>query len=234
MEKHKFSHLADDVAEIPLFSGLPRENIEELASIVVDKNTPRNHLIFSEGDLADGFYVVIGGRVKIFKLSLDGKEQIIHIFGPGEPFGEVPVFQGKHFPAHAESLSDCRLFFFPRTAFVSLIKNNPSLALNMLAELSRRLRAMTVMIEDLSLKEAPGRLAAYLLYLSRRSGGSDELMLDIAKVQLASLLGTTPETLSRILGKLVRQGLIESSGPRIQILDRESLEVLASEGKLLE
>ena len=234
MERHGDAHVADFVADIPLFSGLPRENIEELSSIVVDKNIPRNHLIFSEGDVADGFYVVIAGRVKIFKLSLDGKEQIIHIFGPGEPFGEVPVFQGKHFPAHAESLSKSRLFFFPRTAFVSLIKSNPSLALNMLAELSRRLRAMTVMIEDLSLKEAPGRLAAYLLYLSKQRGGGDELTLDIAKVQLASLIGTTPETLSRILGKLVRQGLIESHGPRILIMDRESLEMLASEGKLLD
>ena len=234
MGKYSDANLADYVAEIPLFSGLPRGNIEELSSIVVDKNIPRNHHIFSEGDAADGFYVVVEGRVKIFKLSFDGKEQIIHIFGPGEPFGEVPVFQGKHFPAHAESLSKGRLFFFPRAAFVSLIKSNPSLALNMLAELSRRLRAMTVMIEDLSLKEAPGRLAAYLLYLSRQSGGSDELTLDIAKVQLASLIGTTPETLSRILGKLVRQGLIESSGPRIMIIDRESLEMLAFEGKLLE
>ena len=117
--------------------------------------------------------------------------------------------------------------FFPRAAFVDLIRNDPSLALNMLAVLSQRLRRFTMLVEDLSLKEVPGRLAAYLLYLSEREKGSADLAMDISKTQLASLLGTIPETLSRILSRMTRERLIQSSGRRYQILDRKGLEDLA-------
>ncbi|MFP3866672.1 MAG: Crp/Fnr family transcriptional regulator [Desulfobacteraceae bacterium] len=219
--------IPQQLANIPLFEGLPEEHYADLAAIVIDRNFRKGETIFSEGDAGNGFYVVVAGRVKIFKLSREGKEQILHLFGAGEPFGEVPVFAGQRFPANAEALEDCRCFFFPRTAFVELIKGNPSLALNMLAVLSRRLRQFTRLIEDLSLKEVPGRLAAYLLYLSHQRGGAEAVELDIPKTLLAGLLGTIPETLSRILGKMVRQGLIETNGPRIRIVDRPGLHELA-------
>lgn len=201
--------------------------------IVTDQTFGKGEAIFSEGEDADGFYVVITGRVKIFKLSPDGKEQILHFFGPGEPFGEVPVFTGQHFPASAEVMEESRAFFFPRKSFVDLIKRNPSLALNMLAILSKRLRRFAALIDDLSLKEVPGRLAAYLLYLSDQNRGAKVLELAVTKAQLASLLGTIPETLSRILGKLSSQGLIESDGRRIRIMDREGLRDLAESGRRL-
>lgn len=214
----------------PLFEGLPSGHLEALAMIVVDQDVNRGELIFSEGDNGKGFYVVVSGRVKIFKVSSEGKEQILHIFGPGEPFGEVPVFAGRQFPANAEAMEKSRVFFFPRAAFIDLIKANPELALNMLAVLSMRLRRFTVLIEDLSLKEVPGRLAAYLLYLSESKQGTRHLELDITKTQLASLLGTIPETLSRILGRMNKRGLIETEGPRIRILDMEGLKELAEAG----
>jgi len=221
------------IASIPLFEGLPEEQHRELSMIVVEQTFARRQIIFSEGDRGAGFFVVIAGRVKIFKLSSEGKEQILHIFGPGEPIGEVAVFQGRDFPAHAEALEETRLFFFPRDALVDLIKRNPSLALNMLAVLSRRLRTFAVLIDDLSLKEVPGRFAAHLLYLSEQNKGAQDLELSITKGQLASLLGTIPETLSRILARMSGDGLIESDGPRIRILDREGLEDLAEFGKYL-
>ena len=222
--------IIEQISSIPLFRGLPGKHIEDLAMIVVDQVFRRGQIIFSEGDEGTGFYVVIWGRVKIFKLSPEGKEQILHIFGPREPFGEVPVFTGQHFPANAEAMEESRIFYFPRDSFIRLIEKNPSLALNMLAVLSRRLHRFTRLIDDLSLKEVPGRLASYLLYLSEQKRGSDELELNITKGQLASLLGTIPETLSRILGRMTRQGLIESEGPRIKILDRQGLEDLAGYG----
>ncbi|OPX20717.1 MAG: transcriptional regulator [Desulfobacca sp. 4484_104] len=222
--------IPSQLAAIPLFEGLSEENYADLAAIVLDKVFHKGQTIFSEGEEGNGFYVVVAGRLKIFKLSREGKEQILHIFGAGEPFGEVPVFAGQRFPANAEALEDCRVFFFPRAAFVELIKRNPSLALNMLAVLSRRLRQFTLLIEDLSLKEVPGRLAAYLLYLSHQQAGSDEVELDIPKNLLASLLGTIPETLSRILARMIRQGLIEAEGPRIKIVDRQGLQALAVVG----
>ncbi len=218
------------MASIPLFEGLPKEEHEELAMIVVDQVFRRGQTIFTEGDDATGFYVGITGRVKIFKLSFEGKEQILHIFGPGEPFGEVPVFTGQHFPANAEALEESRVFFFPRESFIGLIKKTPSISLNMLAVLSMRLRRFTHLIDDLSLKEVPGRLSAYLLYLSDQEKGASALELTITKGQLASLLGTIPETLSRIFGKMTGQGLIEVDGPRIRILDRQGLEDLAETG----
>lgn len=220
--------LTDQVAAIPLFQGLSRGECEDLAMIVVDQVIRRGQTIFEEGDEGEGFYVVVSGRVKVFKLSPDGKEQILHIFGAGEPFGEAAVFAGEKFPANAEALEESRVFFFPRPAFVELIGQNPSLALNMLAVLSRRLRKLSSLVEDLSLKEVPGRLAAYLLYLSEGNKKAVEVQLDVSKNQLASLLGTIPETLSRILAKLTREGFIKSNGPRqIRLLDRKGLEELA-------
>jgi CRP-like cAMP-binding protein len=218
------------IARVPLFEGLPSGQIEDLAMIVTDQLFKKGETIFSEGEDGNGFYVVITGRVKIFKLSPEGKEQILHFFGPGEPFGEVPVFAGQQFPANAEAMEESRIFFFPRKSFVDLVKRNPSLALNMLAVLSKRLRRFAALIDDLSLKEVPGRLAAYLLYLSDQNKGSKDLELAITKAQLASLLGTIPETLSRILGKLGSQGLIETDGRRIRILDEEGLRDLAESG----
>ena len=221
--------LTDQIAAIPLFQGLSRGEYEDLAMIVVDQVIRKGQTIFEEGNEGSGFYVVLSGRVKVFKLSPDGKEQILHIFGAGEPFGEAAVFAGEKFPANAEALEESRVFFFPRLAFVELIGQNPSLALNMLAVLSRRLRKLASLVEDLSLKEVPGRLAAYLLYLSEVKKGGVEVQLDVSKNQLASLLGTIPETLSRILAKLSREGFIKSTGPRqIQLLDRKGLKELAS------
>lgn len=221
------------ISAIPLFDGLPPDQLEALAEIGLSKHFNKGQIIFSEGDEADGFYVVVEGTVKIFKLSVEGKEHILHIFEPGEPFGEVPVFAGEHFPAHAEAIAKSRLLFFPRDAFIDLIKQVPSLALNMLATLSARLRQFTVKIEHLSLKEVPGRLADYLLYLSDEEGGEGSVDLNISKQQLASLLGTIPETLSRILARMTKQGLIEMDGRHITIKDRPALEELATTGKPL-
>jgi CRP-like cAMP-binding protein len=219
--------LSDQITSIPLFQGLARKQYEDLAMIVVDQVIPRGKMIFSQGDEAVGFYVVISGRVKVFKLSPEGKEQILHIFGAGEPIGEVAVFAGEKFPACAEALEESRVFFFPRPAFVDLIGKNPSVALNMLAVLSRRLRKFAGLVEDLSLKEVPGRLAAYLLLLSEQQKNAIDFELDVSKNQLASLLGTIPETLSRILARMEKEKLIKPEGKRIAILNRKELEELS-------
>ncbi len=224
-ESKKMNH--KDLNQIPLFEGLPEHQLQDLESIAISKSFSRGNTIFSENDPGSGFYVVARGKVKIYKISSDGKEQILHIFGPGEPFGEAPVFEGKRFPAHAIAIEDCVVLYFPRIAFIDLVKKNPSLALSMLAVLSRRLRRFAALVEDLSLKEVPTRLAAHLIYLSDNSVDRAELSLDISKNQLAGLLGTIPETLSRILAKMVKKGLIEIQGPNIRIIDRVALDDLA-------
>jgi CRP/FNR family transcriptional regulator len=224
--------VAERIARIALFEGLPQEQLDELSRIVVEQGFKKGQSLFADGMKAAGMYGIISGKVKIYKMSLEGKEQILHIFGEGEFFGEVPVFAGGNYPAHAEALEDSRFLFFPRAEFVRLIQREPSLAMNMLAILSLRLRRFTHLIEDLSLKEVPGRLAAYLLYMSDRDGGSSSLELDITKGQLASVLGTIPESLSCILGRMSQQGLIRVEGRKIEILDREALEGLAAGEKL--
>jgi CRP/FNR family transcriptional regulator len=224
----------DIISRIPLFNGLPKDQLRAINQIAVEKKVNKGEAIFSEGDEGKGFYVVLEGRVKIYKVSAEGKEQILHIFGQGQPFGEVPVFAGQKFPANAQAIAKGRLLFFPRTAFVALITENPSLSLNLLAIMSSKLREFTVQIENLSLKEMPARLASYLIFLADEQQSEDAVTLGISKGQMASILGTIPETLSRIFAKLSGQDLIRVQGPKIALLDREGLEDLAEFGKGLE
>lgn len=220
-----------EIAGASLFNGLPTDQLEGLAQICLDQKLEKGQLLFSEGGSAKGFYLVVAGKIKIYKLSMEGKEQILHIFGPGEICGEVPVFAGGSYPANAEAIEPAEVLFFPRSALVELIRREPSLALNMLGILSQRLRRFTHLVEDLSLKEVPGRLAAYLIFLGERSGEPETVELDITKAQLASLLGTIPETLSRILAKMAQQEIISVEGRKITVVDRKALEILAAGGK---
>jgi len=220
------------ISNIPLFKGLPQSQLEKIEKIAVKKNLKKGELIFSEDDESNGFYIIARGRVKIYKVSMEGKEQILHIFGHGEPFGEVPVFSGSVFPANAKVIEKCSLIFFPRKAFIQLISENIPIVLNMLGVLSMRLRQFTVQIENLSLKEVPGRLAGYLLLLAEEQQSEDLIRLNISKGQLASLLGTIPETLSRIFSKMNDSGLIEVEGRSIKIFDTAGLENLAVYGKI--
>lgn len=215
------------LGNVPLFKDLPKNQLERLARTTVYRTAKRGEMIFSEGQEATGFYVTVRGRVKIFKVSPEGKEQILHIMGFQEPFGEVPVFSGSNFPASAQAIEESLLVFFPRDAFVELITNDPSLAMNMLAVLSKRLRQFANLIEELSLKEVPGRLASYIVYLSKRSKDADELELDIPKTLLAHFLGTIPETISRALARMASDGIILVEGRKISILDRKRLEELS-------
>ncbi|MCP4350559.1 MAG: Crp/Fnr family transcriptional regulator [Desulfobacterales bacterium] len=217
----------DIIANTPIFKGLPENQLQGIRQIAVEKHFSKGSTIFLQGDEGNGFYIVADGKVKIFKISSEGKEHILHIFGSGEPFGEVPVFSGQSFPANAEAIAKSRLLFFPRAAFAKLITDNPSLALNMLAVLSMRLREFAARIESLSLKEVPARLAGYLIVLAEEQGTSDAVELNISKGQLASILGTIPETLSRIFAKMTDQGLIEVNGRNIRLLNRTELDEVA-------
>jgi CRP/FNR family transcriptional regulator len=214
---------ADIIESTALFEGLRREEVEAVATLMYEKRFGKGETLFFEGDEADGFYLVSRGQIKVFKINPMGKEHILHIFGPGEPVGEVPVFSGQPFPATAEAIINSTTYFFPRSDFVSLIEKNPSIALNMLAVLSHRLRQFATQIENLSLKEVPARLAGYLLYTAEEQGSDDVVRLPVSKGQLASLLGTIPETLSRIFARMSEDGLIRVEGRSIIILDRDGL-----------
>lgn len=221
------------IASIPLFHGLTPQQCAALGAIAVRKYYSRGQIFFSEGDEAIGFYVILSGKVKIFKLSSEGKEQIFHILEDHEPFGEAAVFAGEHYPASAQALSETPVLFFPTRQFVDLIMRQPSLALSMLALLSMRLRKLTLLVENLSLKEVPGRLAAHLLYLGANHGDSQAIPLDVSKNQMAGLLGTIPETLSRILKRMTDEKLIKADARTISILDKKGLTELAEGNRRL-
>jgi len=213
----------------PLFEGLPDEQMAEIRRIAVSRQVKKGEIIFSQGDAGNGFYIIAGGVVKVFTVSAEGKEQILHILSDGEPFGEVAVFTGRPFPAHAEALTDCRLWYFPRAAFVGLVENLPSLSLNMIALLCIRLHQFAAQVESLSLKAVPSRLAAYLIYLAEEQKAEDRVSLKISKGQLAGLLGTIPETLSRVLARLTDQGTISVDGKSIRLRDIDALQELSGQ-----
>jgi len=223
---------ASIISAIPIFKGLQEGQLSDLAEIAVEKHFSKGQIIFLEGDEGKGFFVVYSGLVKIYKISSEGKEKILRLVKPHDIFGPVPLFSGETYPASADAMKSTKAFFFPRNVFINLIKKNPDIALNMLDALSDRLRQFTIQVEDLSLKEIPGRLATYFLQVSKEESRSDVFTLEITKAQIANLLGTTPETLSRVLSRMREAGIIEDKGKKIKILDIESLKNLAEGAKL--
>ncbi len=214
------------IKAVPVFSPLAEDVLKMLASDAITSDHQKGEIIFSQGDSASGFHLLVKGRVKIFKLSAEGKEQILHIFMPGQMFGEAAVFYGGSFPANAIALEDSSTLVIPKSSLVRAVSKDSEVAMNMLGVLSARLMQFSDLIENLSLKEVPGRLAAYLM-LKAADSNSETILLDITKNQLASILGTIPETLSRILTRLDRRGIISVSGKSITILNRDMLKELA-------
>src|SRR6056297_201813 len=215
------------VQKVSLFQNLDEKQLQEIASVCQVVKYNKNQNIFSQGERAKGFYVVLSGKVKVFKLSLEGKEQILHIFGPKEPFGEVPVFAGDTFPAYAEPIENSELMFFPLNKLNVAFAQNPSLAMNMLSVLAQRLRMFTNLVEDLSLRELPSRLAAFIMHLQDEQGGATTVNLGISKGNLSKILGTTQESLSRVFKRMNDAGIILLDKRMITILDDGQLEDLA-------
>ncbi len=217
--------------KIPFFSDMPEDDLEKIKSIVIDKKYSKRAHVFSEGQEADGFYFVNSGKVKIFKLSPEGKEHVLHICGAGEMFAEAAMFSGKAYPAYAETIAESSLLFIQKKKFLELIKNDPEISIKMLGALSTKLRKFAATIEDLSLKEVSARLARYLIELADKNK-SNKFKLDMKKTDLALKLGTVSETLSRTLKKLKDKGVIDSDKNQITALDMESLNEIANGMKI--
>lgn len=213
----------------PFFAGLSELDLDALMEIARIREHARGELLFSDGEEATGFFLVLDGKVKVYKLSPDGKERILHIIHPGGTFAEAAIFGDGLYPAYAEPLQTSMLLFLPKDGFVNLLMNNGRVAINMIAGLSRFLRQFANQIEDLTFKDVPSRLARYLMGLSQ--GSRQTVVLPISKSQLASNLGTVSETLSRTLRKLSEDDLIRVSGKKVEILDFGRLEDLAEKCK---
>ena len=206
-----------------LFRGASQNLLNLLANTAQQKHFQKGECIFLEGWTISGFYLIAQGQVKIYNSSPKGKEQIFYVLGPGEPFGLTPLFHNLKYPACSASMTPTTTLFFPKTEFLDLINTYPQLALSMLAGLSKRLCMFATKIGDLALKEVPQRLIAHLIYLSEQQKRTDRVLLDMPKSQLACLLGTSPENLSRIFAYMTREGLIRVQGNMIEILRYKDL-----------
>lgn len=213
------------------FQNLNREDLEKLRSITVQGDYKKGDLIFSDGQSGRGFFAVLRGQIKVYKMSSEGKEVILHICGPGDQFGQAAIFGDQRYPAWAEALCTSTVILFPGESFLELIGRYPHIALAMFQDLSSKLRQLTSQVEGLALKEVPGRLASYLIYLAEEQRTPGAVTLDTSKSQLASMLGTTPETLSRILSDMTERNLISVDRREITLLDHDYITQLANQGR---
>jgi len=214
-----------------LFSELDNDEIEELNNIARIRNVNKKSVLFLEGDPATGFFLLLSGSVRIYKSSPEGKEYTLHLIRPGHVFAEAAIFKGKGYPANCVALEDSVVAFFPKNEFIQLLKTSPQIALKIIGSLSAWLRDFTLMIEELSLKEVPARLASYLLSEYEKSGNQG-FDLTISKTQLATRIGTISETLSRTLRKFRDAKIIIVTGKKIEILNPISLESIADGEKI--
>ena len=214
--------------KISLFNCLNSFQLARLGRAIAVKSYRKDALIFSEGDPAAGFYIVAEGRVKIYKLSSQGKEYIMHVAASGQTIAEVTVFSGKDYPAYAQAITNSTLLFLPKLQLLDILREYPEIALRMLAALSERQRRFAELIEDLSLRDVSCRLAKYLLNLASEKK-SNTFSLDMQKSELALKLATIPETLSRNLKKLKTKKLISLKDNVVTILNKASLQKLAED-----
>lgn len=221
--------------QTPLFQGIAAEQLLSLANIAIPQTYSKGDTLFWQGDEGTGLFVIQSGRVKVFKLAPNGKEQILHIFGENEYFAEVPALDGGCFPASAAALEPTEVLFLPRAPFLMVLEQQPKLAIALLSNFARHLRRLASLVDTLSFTEVPQRLAQYLLDLCDRTTSTsdtqpptDTVQLDLPKGQLAALLGTIPETLSRTFYKLSQAGLIEVEGTTVRVCDRKGLAQLAN------
>jgi CRP/FNR family transcriptional regulator, dissimilatory nitrate respiration regulator len=219
--------LTEFLGQTALLQNLADESLEQVARIGIQQSFQTGDLLFSDNDECKGSFIILEGQVKVFKYAETGREQIMGMLGTGDYLAGVPAFDGRWYSANAMALDPLEVIFLPRHPFLELLRRDPTLSFNLLTIFSHHLRRFAQLIETLSLKEVSGRIATYLLLLSHQSGNSAVVELAITKAQLAAFIGTVPETLSRVLQKMGRDGLLKLDGNTIMILDSQELKALA-------
>lgn len=215
------------MADFALFAGLQPADAELIESASLSRQYSAGNRIFDEGEPARWLYLIRSGSVKIFKLSPRGGEHVLAVLTAGQTFAEAPVFSGGRYPAHSECVEDCELVLVDRQALLQLLARDPGLGMRMMAGMAMKLRKLVATVEDLTLRDARGRLARYLLGLKEEG---DTIQLPIAQGLLARLLGLTGETLSRTFRGLREEGAIEHDRSGfIQVLNWTVLEEACGE-----
>jgi CRP/FNR family cyclic AMP-dependent transcriptional regulator len=197
---------------IPLFAELDDRAIFRLSEGCISRTVGAGHVLFITGDECRGLYIIETGRVRIYRTNAEGREQVLHIEGPGRPVAELPLFDAGPYPASAVALEETRLVFLPRADFESLYRTNPDIAQAIIRALGRRLRHLVHVTETLAFRDVAARLALLLVGYAERSGRDTpdgiELTLDRTQEELAIEIGAARESVSRAMKQLRRKGLV--------------------------
>lgn len=221
--------LVSDLGLLPHFRGLPPDLLEAVATACKRRTMQAGEAVFREGEPVRAFYFVRRGAVKVYRLSPDGREQVLHHIGEGRSFAEAAVLSMSSYPAHAVAVApETELVEVGARRFLQLFRDEPRLSAAMVSSLSMWLISLTERVEELSVASASARLAHYLLRLpSRAEGEVVVLELPLARKELAAHLAITPETLSRLLRRWREAKLLRAEGRRLEILDERLLVAIA-------
>jgi len=214
------------IVNMPMFRHVAREHLAELARHTGVQRLKRGGVVCRRGDLLSCFYGVAYGQVKLVLRADSGEEKVLRIVGPGETFGEALVFRQRPNPLDAVALSDALLVAFPSQTVNALLEHDPNFARGLLVSLSERMHGMVAEVEASTLLSARQRVASYLVGLAEACGAS-RVRLPVTKTLIASRLGVTKETLSRLLRELADRGLIAVDKRDVLLHDRARLAEIA-------
>lgn len=221
------------LGKLKLFAGLSAASLDAVAKRSVLRDLPKDRPLFRVGEQCHGLYVVVSGAIRVYRSNQDGREQVLHVQRAGQPVAEVPLFDGGPYPASARAEVDSRILFLSRDDFEWLYRNNPEIATAVIRELGRRLRRMVGLVEKISLRDVPARVALTLLEYAERFGpvhDGMEFTLSRTQEDLAAELATTRESVARAIARLRRDGVVEQKGSKVRIRDLSRLEAVAYPG----
>jgi len=221
---------SDLVLAIPHLAGLPRAEAERFARELTLRQFGPREFIAVEGEPGHGFFAMVSGRARIFRSGPDGREQILRLLGPGDTFGEVPVFDGGAHPATVEALDQAEVLVIPAGAFRLLVARYPDVAAALLQHFARRLRSFTELVEQISLQTVQQRIARYLYMTAREEGTATPegvvVPRTITQQDLAALVGSVREVVSRTLRVMEEDGIVEIRRREILVRNISALRAL--------
>lgn len=213
--------------EVPYFADLDAGALRDLSAMARIRPYAKGETILWEGEPCDGLYVVLRGRVKVFKRSEEGREQVLLIIGPGRSFNDVPVFDAGPNPGSVAAIDPSTIGILPKAQILRLVESTPAMAMAVIRILAARMRGLTIVVEDLALRSVTARVAKILLEWAGGRGALAETPVDsgvhLTQSQLAAMTGSVREVVQRALKTLEQDGAIRLSRARINVLDPAAL-----------